>query len=128
MLCCTCGRRHLNLNLSLSLTSYRLEPASAGPRGSVESAFERADVDSDEELEAIRDSVRSLRAQRLAVEQLKVKAREDERSAESLKDKLRQAEGRIRELKAQGGKDIVRRLMDEVRRISSLVLRRGFDY
>lgn len=58
--------------------------------------------------------MRSLRAQRVAVEQLKEKARHDERTAEVLRRKLREAEGRIKELRAHGGRDVVRRLMDEV--------------
>lgn len=87
----------------------------AGPAGSLESALARTNADSDDELEAIRGSVRSLRAQRLAVEHLRDKAREDARMAESLKVRLREAESRIRELEAQGGKEVVRRLMDEVR-------------
>ncbi|CAM9257378.1 unnamed protein product [Ascophyllum nodosum] len=81
---------------------------------STESELEQGVYDSDEELEAIRGSVRSLRAQRVAVEQLKEKARQDEISAETLRRKLRDAEGKIKELKAQGGRDLVRRLMDEV--------------
>ena len=71
--------------------------------------------DSDQELEAIRGSVRSLRAQREAVEQLKEKARNEEISAGMLRRKLRDAEAKIKELKAQGGRDLVRRLMGEVR-------------
>ena len=61
--------------------------------------------------------MRSLRAQRVAVEQLKEKARQDEISAETLRRKLRDAEGKIKELKAQGGRDLVRRLMDEVSQV-----------
>lgn len=87
--------------------------------GSVESGLVRTDVDSDEELEAIRGSVRSLRAQRVAVEQLKEKARGDERTAEVLRVKLGEAESRIKDLEAHGGKDIVRRLIDEVGNIVS---------
>lgn len=79
-------------------------------------------MDSDDELEAIRGSVRSLRAQRLAVEQLKEKAKHDERTAGVLKFKLGEAESRIRELETQGGKDVVRRLMDEVGRDLVLVV------
>lgn len=71
-------------------------------------------MDSDEELEAIRGSVRSLRAQRLAVEQLKAKAKSDERAAEVLRSTLHEAEERIKDLEARSGKEIVRRLMDEV--------------
>lgn len=82
----------------------------------LDQALERASMvfDSDEELEAIRGSVRSLRAQRVAVEKLKEKARREEGTAEVLRRKLAEAENRIRELKAQGGRDVVRRLMDEV--------------
>lgn len=89
-------------------------PTGTGGGGSIESVLERAVCDSDEELEAIRGSVRSLRAQRVAVEQLKEKARHGERTAEVLRRKLREAEDRIREMKAHGGRDVVRRLMDEV--------------
>ncbi|CAM9925227.1 unnamed protein product, partial [Ectocarpus sp. 4 AP-2014] len=92
--------------------------ASAGTGGSTESGleqgFERESYDSDEELEAIRGSVRSLRAQRAAVEKLKEKARLQEGTAEELKRRLREAEEKVRELRAQGGRDVVRRLMDEV--------------
>lgn len=90
----------------------------AGTGGSTESGleqgFERESYDSDQELEAIRGSVRSLRAQRAAVEKLKEKARLQEGTAEELRRKLREAEERVRELRAQGGQDVVRRLMDEV--------------
>lgn len=58
--------------------------------------------------------MRSLRAQRLAVEQLKQKARQDERTSEVLRRKLIEAAEKIEELRAQGGRDVVRRLMDEV--------------
>lgn len=89
-----------------------------GTGGSTESGleqgFERESYDSDQELEAIRGSVRSLRAQRAAVEKLKEKARLQEGTAEELRRKLREAEGKVRELRAQGGRDVVRRLMDEV--------------
>lgn len=80
----------------------------------LEQALERASHDSDEELEAIRGSVRSLRAQRAAVEKLKEKARAEEGTAKVLRRKLGEAEHRIQELRAQGGRDVVRRLMDEV--------------
>lgn len=90
----------------------------SGTGGSTESgleqALEQASYDSDEELEAIRDSVRSLRAQRAAVEKLKEKARAEEGTAKMLRRKLEEAERRIEELRAQGGRDVVRRLMDEV--------------
>lgn len=82
---------------------------------STESGLGEAEFDSDRELEAIRGSVRSLRAQRMAVEQLKDKARHEERTVEVLKHKLREAEEEIEDLRAQGGRDVVRRLMDEVR-------------
>lgn len=59
--------------------------------------------------------MRSLRAQRAAVEKLKEKARAEEGTAEVLRRKLGEAENRIQELRAQGGRDVVRRLMDEVR-------------
>lgn len=86
----------------------------------LEQALERASLsfDSDEELEAIRGSVRSLRAQRAAVEKLKEKARREEGTAEVLRRKLAEAENRVRELRAQGGRDVVRRLMDEVGRMA----------
>lgn len=90
----------------------------AGTGGSTESGLEqgleRESYDSDQELEAIRGSVRSLRAQRAAVEKLKEKARLQEGTAEELRRKLREAEERVCELRAQGGRDVVRRLMDEV--------------
>ncbi|CAB1117983.1 unnamed protein product [Ectocarpus sp. CCAP 1310/34] len=100
--------------------SYALggEGIALGTGGSTESGleqgFERESYDSDEELEAIRGSVRSLRAQRAAVEKLKEKARLQEGTAEVLKRKLREAEEKVRELRAQGGRDVVRRLMGEV--------------
>lgn len=58
--------------------------------------------------------MRSLRAQRAAVEKLKETARAGESTAEVLRRKLGEAENRIQELRAQGGRDVVRRLMDEV--------------
>lgn len=58
--------------------------------------------------------MRSLRAQRVAVEQLKEKARQEEGTADLLRRKLGDAENEMRELRAQGGRDVVRRLMDEV--------------
>eukprot|EP00904_Undaria_pinnatifida_P010013 jgi/Undpi1/6141/HiC_scaffold_20.g08626.m1 len=82
--------------------------------GSTESALDRPSYDSDQELEAIRGSVRSLRAQRVAVEQLKKKARQEEGTADLLRRKLGNAEREVQELRAQGGRDVVRRLMDEV--------------
>ncbi|CAM9105493.1 unnamed protein product, partial [Laminaria digitata] len=85
-----------------------------GAGGSTESALDRPNYDSDQELEAIRGSVRSLRAQRVAVEQLKEKARQEEGTADLLRRKLGDAENEMRELRAQGGRDVVRRLMDEV--------------
>ena len=88
--------------------------ASHGSGGSTESALDRPNYDSDQELEAIRGSVRSLRAQRVAVEQLKEKARQEEGTADLLRRKLGDAEHEMRELRAQGGRDVVRRLMDEV--------------
>ncbi|CBJ27827.1 hypothetical protein Esi_0085_0093 [Ectocarpus siliculosus] len=100
--------------------SYALggEGIASGTGGSTESGleqgFERESYDSDQELEAIRGSVRSLRAQRAAVEKLKEKARLQEGTAEELRRKLREAEGKVCELRAQGGRDVVRRLMDEV--------------
>lgn len=80
----------------------------------MESALDRGSYDSDEELEAIRGSVRSLRAQRVAVEQLKEKARQEEGTAEVLRRRLGDAESQVQELRAQGGRDVVRRLMAEV--------------
>lgn len=69
----------------------------------------------------IRGSVRSLRAQRAAVEKLKAKARKEEGAAKALRRKLGEAEHRIQELRAQGGRDVVRRLMDEVRDYADLL-------
>eukprot|EP00752_Nemacystus_decipiens_P010307 g9183.t1 len=101
-----------------TLDASLLHPARPGTGQSTESgleqALERASCDSDEELEAIRGSVRSLRAQRAAVEKLKEKARAEEGTAKELRRKLGEAERRVRELRAQGGRDVVRRLMDEV--------------
>lgn len=108
------GRRTHNPN------KYRSSHDAAGTGCSTESGLEQAldrasvSFDSDEELEAIRGSVRSLRAQRAAVEKLKEKARQEEGTAEVLRRKLGEAENRIRELRAQGGRDVVRRLMNEV--------------
>jgi len=97
------------------MSRRRLEGTGRSTESDLEQALERASYDSDEELEAIRDSVRSLREQRAAVEKLKEKARAEEGTAEELRRKLAEAERRIQELRAQGGRDVVRRLMDEVR-------------
>lgn len=96
----------------------------AGTGRSTESGLEHTGYDSGEEIEAIRRSVTSLRAQRVAVEQLKEKAQRDETTAGVLRRKLRDAESRVEELRAQGGRDVVRRLMNEVR--AALALRRLF--
>lgn len=48
------------------------------------------------------------------MEKLKEKARAEEGTAKVLRGKLGEAERRIKELRAQGGRDVVRRLMDEV--------------
>ncbi len=101
--------------VDLDASRPRLEGTGRSTESDLEQALERASYDSDEELEAIRDSVRSLREQRAAVEKLKEKARSEEGTAEALRRKLAEAERRIRELRAQGGRDVVRRLMDEVR-------------
>eukprot|EP00903_Cladosiphon_okamuranus_P010345 g9788.t1 len=87
---------------------------STGSGLELQQALERTNCDSDQELEAIRGSVRSLRAQRAAVEKLKEKARAEEGTAKALRRKLGEAERRIEELRAQGGREVVRRLMDEV--------------
>lgn len=102
--------------------NYDASGTARSTESGLEQALGRERNDSDEELEAIRGSVRSLRAQRAAVEKLKEKARAGEGEAEVLRRKLAEAENRTQELRAQGGRDVVRRLMDEVHDVTDLLL------
>lgn len=110
-----CGESYKVTHAAISInTNLYASGTARSTESGLEQALGRERYDSDEELEAIRGSVRSLRAQRAAVEKLKETARAGESTAEMLRRKLGEAENRIQELRAQGGRDVVRRLMDEV--------------